>query len=216
MADVTLKYKGATIGELSESGSKTIETAGKYCEADISLEYVKPSGGNHELWTASGDLEFTDQHVHTITLPINCPCNTVKVVLRAIKSGTVTDGVVTEDEVLTARIAKNVIFGWIGRTYINNRLPPLVNVKGTGYANVYTRQIHRYEANSVWYATSSVGLTNTTLLGADVATITNTRDYTSLDNGSVVISTKDYKNSYMFCYEGIYMKFHYDIVAWDE
>lgn len=45
MADVTLKYKGATIGELSESGSKTIETAGKYCEADILLEYVKPQGG---------------------------------------------------------------------------------------------------------------------------------------------------------------------------
>lgn len=41
MADVTLKYKGATIGELSESGNKTIKTAGKYCEADILLEYVK-------------------------------------------------------------------------------------------------------------------------------------------------------------------------------
>lgn len=46
MADVTLKYKGATIGELSETGNKTIETAGKYCEADISLEYVKPQGGD--------------------------------------------------------------------------------------------------------------------------------------------------------------------------
>ena len=44
MADVTLKYKGATIGELSESGSKTLETAGKYCEADILLEYVKSGG----------------------------------------------------------------------------------------------------------------------------------------------------------------------------
>ena len=46
MADVTLKYKGATIGELSESGSKTLKTAGKYCEADILLEYVKSGGGN--------------------------------------------------------------------------------------------------------------------------------------------------------------------------
>lgn len=48
MADVTLKYKGATIGELSESGSKTLETAGKYCEADILLEYVKSGGGSFE------------------------------------------------------------------------------------------------------------------------------------------------------------------------
>jgi len=45
MADVTLTYKGSTIAELSASGSKTINTAGKYCEADIGLTYVKPSGG---------------------------------------------------------------------------------------------------------------------------------------------------------------------------
>lgn len=46
MADVTLTYKGATIAELSESGSKTLRTAGKFCEADIGVEYDKPSGGN--------------------------------------------------------------------------------------------------------------------------------------------------------------------------
>ena len=45
MADVTLTYKGATIGELSESGNKTIKTAGKYCEDDILLDYVRPEGG---------------------------------------------------------------------------------------------------------------------------------------------------------------------------
>lgn len=45
MADVTLTYKGATIAELSDSGSKTLRTAGKFCEADIGVEYVKPSGG---------------------------------------------------------------------------------------------------------------------------------------------------------------------------
>lgn len=45
MADVTLTYKGATIAELDDSGSKTIRTAGKFCEGDIGVEYVKPSGG---------------------------------------------------------------------------------------------------------------------------------------------------------------------------
>lgn len=45
MADVTLTYKGTTIAELNDSGSKTIRTAGKYCEADIGVEYVKPSSG---------------------------------------------------------------------------------------------------------------------------------------------------------------------------
>ena len=55
MADITLKYKGATIGELSESGNKTIKTAGKYCEADILLEYARPAA--EDIWT----LEATAQ-----------------------------------------------------------------------------------------------------------------------------------------------------------
>lgn len=47
MADLTIKYKGNPILELSESGTKTLKTAGKYCEDDISVEYSKPAGGDH-------------------------------------------------------------------------------------------------------------------------------------------------------------------------
>lgn len=46
MADVTLTYKGNTIAELYDSGTKTIQTAGKYCEADIGLTYLRPSGSD--------------------------------------------------------------------------------------------------------------------------------------------------------------------------
>lgn len=54
MADVTLSYKGATIAELNDSGSKTLRTAGKFCEADIGVEYVKPLGGlNYTVRTVS-------------------------------------------------------------------------------------------------------------------------------------------------------------------
>ena len=45
MADLTIKYKGQPIVELTESGTKTLKTAGKYCEDDISVEYSKPAGG---------------------------------------------------------------------------------------------------------------------------------------------------------------------------
>lgn len=45
MADVELTYKGATIGTLSASGTLTMETAGKYCEDDITLTYTSPGGG---------------------------------------------------------------------------------------------------------------------------------------------------------------------------
>ena len=35
MADVTIKYKGSTIAEMSGTDTKTIETAGQYCEDNI-------------------------------------------------------------------------------------------------------------------------------------------------------------------------------------
>lgn len=45
MADVTLTYKGSTIAEMNDTGTKTLKTAGKYCEGDIGVNYVKPSSG---------------------------------------------------------------------------------------------------------------------------------------------------------------------------
>lgn len=49
MAEVIVKYKGSAIAELNESGSKTLETKGKYCESDIVVDYTRPDvgeGGN--------------------------------------------------------------------------------------------------------------------------------------------------------------------------
>ena len=45
MADLIINYKGQPIVEMAESGTKTLKTAGKYCEDDISVEYAKPAGG---------------------------------------------------------------------------------------------------------------------------------------------------------------------------
>ena len=53
MADLTIKFKGQSIVELSESGTKTLKTAGKYCEGDISVEYAKPAGGGGEMFSSS-------------------------------------------------------------------------------------------------------------------------------------------------------------------
>ena len=46
MADLTIKYKGNPIVEMTESSTKTLKTAGKYCEDDITVEYAKPAGGS--------------------------------------------------------------------------------------------------------------------------------------------------------------------------
>ena len=60
MADITLSYKGSTIATLSASGSKTIQTQGKYCEADIVLSYIKPpSAVAYHVRTISATSEYT-------------------------------------------------------------------------------------------------------------------------------------------------------------
>ena len=40
MADVTIKYKGSTIAEMSGTDAKTLKTAGTYCEGDITVDYA--------------------------------------------------------------------------------------------------------------------------------------------------------------------------------
>lgn len=42
MADVTIKYKGANIATMDASGTKTLNTSGKYCEGDIQVAYTDP------------------------------------------------------------------------------------------------------------------------------------------------------------------------------
>ena len=61
MADVTLTYKGSTIAEMNDTGSKTLKTSGKYCEGDIGVSYVKPEGGTSDeltkkIITREGDI----------------------------------------------------------------------------------------------------------------------------------------------------------------
>ncbi|MBR2582694.1 MAG: hypothetical protein IKO83_01645 [Oscillospiraceae bacterium] len=45
MSDITINYKGSAIATMDASGTKTLLTEGKYCEDDIEVVYVKPSGG---------------------------------------------------------------------------------------------------------------------------------------------------------------------------
>ena len=50
MADVEIKYKGASIAALNASGTKTLKTSAKYCEDDITVSYTKsavPAETNH-------------------------------------------------------------------------------------------------------------------------------------------------------------------------
>lgn len=42
MADVNISYKGSPIATMDASGSKTLNTQGKYCEDNITIQYTDP------------------------------------------------------------------------------------------------------------------------------------------------------------------------------
>ena len=42
---VNIKYKNNSIATLTDTGTKTLKTSGKYCEADIIVENTKDGGG---------------------------------------------------------------------------------------------------------------------------------------------------------------------------
>lgn len=45
MSDVSVNYRGSAIATMDASGTKTLQTEGKYCDDDIEVVYVKPGGG---------------------------------------------------------------------------------------------------------------------------------------------------------------------------
>lgn len=51
MSDVSIAYKGNTIAALDGTGSKTLKTAGTYCEGDIAVSYA-PRSRTYELTLA--------------------------------------------------------------------------------------------------------------------------------------------------------------------
>ena len=70
MADLTIKFKGNPITELSESGTKTLATGGKYCEDDITVEYAKPAGGGGgEMFSSSASGWIPEYQVgHAVSI----------------------------------------------------------------------------------------------------------------------------------------------------
>lgn len=60
MSDITISYKGSSIATMDATGSKTLLTEGKYCEDDITVDYVKPSGGDTNPVAADNDVVFID------------------------------------------------------------------------------------------------------------------------------------------------------------
>lgn len=62
MSDITISYKGSSIATMDATGTKTLLTEGKYCEDDITVEYVKPSGGSEYEDFSGGNILSITSH----------------------------------------------------------------------------------------------------------------------------------------------------------
>lgn len=57
MSDITVSYKGNTIGTIDATGRHTVDTQGYYMEDDVTIDYVKPSSPQS---VPSNDVNFID------------------------------------------------------------------------------------------------------------------------------------------------------------
>lgn len=60
MSEVNINYKGLKIAGMDASGTKTLQTQGKYCEGNIEVEYTRPSGGQPNLQTKNKSYTPTE------------------------------------------------------------------------------------------------------------------------------------------------------------
>lgn len=157
MADVTLTYKGAAIAELNDSGGKTIHTAGKFCEADIGLEYVKPSGGSGCAFE-TGTLTFAERtpfNGFSLDVGIDCAYFALYATERPLQSNGRTYGGMFHD--FTAPTELNTISctSNAGGSAYSGSLNAGNNISKTGTVlNFTTTDVSNFQAGITyqWYA----------------------------------------------------------------
>lgn len=66
---VAIKYKGNSIAEMEESGTKTLNTSGKYCEDNFTIEYTAEEVGASDVrkWTVNVTGEISGVYATILT-----------------------------------------------------------------------------------------------------------------------------------------------------
>lgn len=111
MADVTIKYKGSNIATMDSSGTKTLETSGKYCEGDVQVVYAdpeKPTQSKTVTPTASGFTVSPDSGKVLSSVVVNGDADLIAANVRSGKNifgvdGTLVEGITPSgDKAITA------------------------------------------------------------------------------------------------------------------
>ena len=135
---VNIKYKNNSIATLAETGTKTLKTSGKYCEADIIVENTKDGGGvGNKVETFSiTPAENVGRKVleignTSIITPHFCCCFT------NTKLGNNASDSVNYQEIITYVGGDNHYFGNIWSGYYNGEQGAVMYKKGAS-SNTYS------------------------------------------------------------------------------
>ena len=94
MADVNITYKGASIATMDASGTKTLETGGKFCEDDIDISYTKPSSGitpsgtKQIIITANGSITEDVTNYASAAITVDVPSQSVNAYVAEVTVAT--------------------------------------------------------------------------------------------------------------------------------
>lgn len=169
--DISISYKGSSIATMSASGTKTLETEGKYCEDDITITYTKPSAPTPTLQTKSATYTpSTSQQTASITADAGYDgLDEVNVTVNAMPSGSATTPAtsitanpsisVSSSGLITASVsASQSVTPTVSAGYVSSGTAGTVSVSGsnTSQLTVYNGAHHHI---SVGY-TVTVSLTN--------------------------------------------------------
>lgn len=97
--DVTITYNGETIAGMSDSGTQTLQTRGKFLTDDITIGYTKPGGGGDTATVTFDNVNQSTDHIYYVDtngslqegaplVPFVCPSKSlIVVVVKLLEPG---------------------------------------------------------------------------------------------------------------------------------
>ena len=182
-AEVSISYKNSVISEMSESGTKTLETGGTYCEDDITITYDRPPSGAGSVIAVEDTLDEHGGTIRTITA-VSLEGDTVSpsVLMSGYTAhnslgqpitGTATGGSITVDSLSVTQ--NGTYTASAGHAYS----PVIVSVSGSTINNQDKTVNPSLSAQTVTYDSGYTGLGTVTVTAMPALTLPTTASTTA-------------------------------------
>ncbi len=152
MSDVSILYRNSEITSLSNTGIKTLETGGKYCDSDIEIQYTKPAAPTPSLQAKTNIAPATTSQ--TITAD-NGYDGLSSVQINAMPSGSATTPATTitanpsisvsSSGLITASVSKSQkVTPTVSAGYVSSGTSGTVTVSGSNTNQLSTKAAQTY------------------------------------------------------------------------